>query len=159
MRRLLDADDDWMEGVRRKWLPRLHPFIEVVGGYSVGTVYGEQYVGHAFEPEDVVEEALEERARRNPIACLKSLEDGRVSEGSWVVLHDDCPELVEPGMQLHITLFAPENDNIGRELYAHYEDDWRVRPFAHVREENFQPVRGAEMATVFFDEYTFLVLN
>lgn len=156
---LLDADDDWMEGVRRKYLPLIHPLIEPVGGYSVGTVYGEQYVGKVEESEDVVEEALEERARRNPIACLKSLEDGRVSEGSWVVLHGDCPDLVEPGMQLHITLFQPENDNIGRELYAHYEDDWRSRPLAHLREKNFQPVRGAEMATKFFNERTFLVLD
>lgn len=155
----LDANDDWQEGLRRRWYPRLHPLIEPVGGFAVGSVGENQYVGKADEDEEAIEVELDERGRRNPIACLKELADGRVSEGSWVILHEDSPELVESGMQLHITLFVREDGEDGRELYAHYEDDWRVSPFAHLREANFDPAKGIELATEYLNEHTHILLK
>lgn len=64
------------------------------------------------------------------------MEDRRVSEGSWVLLHEDNPEVIEEGKQVHITLFD-RVDGPGREIYAHYEDDWRSAPLAHLRSANF----------------------
>lgn len=154
-----NANDDWQEGVRRRWYPLIHPFIEPFGGYAVGTVGGNQYVGVLAEAEDAIEDALDDRGRRNPIACLKSLEDGRVSEGSWAILHGDSPDLVEPGMQLHVTMFVRSDGEPGRELYAHLEDDWRVSPLAHLREKNFDPERGVALAMEYFDTHTHLILQ
>lgn len=156
---LNDADDDWQEGVRRRWYPLLHPLLEPLGGYSVGTVDGDQYVGKLDEDEDAIEDELDDRGRRNPIACLKSLDDGRVSEGSWVILHGDSPDLVDPGMQLHVTMFVRSDGESGRELYAHLEDDWRVSPLAHLREKNFDEAAGVAKATEYFDEHTYLTLQ
>lgn len=80
---LLDSDDDWIENTRRRLYPRLHPVLERFGGYAVGGVGFNQYVGTFDEDEEDIEEELADAgARRNPIACLKNLPDGRVSEGS-----------------------------------------------------------------------------
>lgn len=154
MRYLLDADDDWIELLRRFLYPLLHPLIDGVGGYAVGEVGHDQFVCATDLDEETLEEAMEGEARRNPIACFKSLPDGRKSEGSWVLLHSDVPELVEEGMQLHITLFRREAGGNGREIYAHYEDDWRTRPFDHLNEVNFDEERGVELATEYFNTYT-----
>lgn len=54
----LNSDDDWIEKVR-KWLyPRLHPYLKNVGGYGVGGVYENQYVGTTQLSEDEFEEKL-----------------------------------------------------------------------------------------------------
>lgn len=158
MKFLLDADDDWQEGFRRFWYPRLHPVLERFGGYGVGLVGDEQYVGHFDEDEEAIEEELVSAGfRRNPIACLKSLPDGRVSEGSWSVLAaDDLTGSVAYGMQLHISLFERDDGQPGREIYAHYEDDWRVSPSPHLRGENLDLLRGVVLAVVLIDDHTFL---
>lgn len=162
---VLGADADWIEGFRRTWYPRLHPHLVSFGGrigtpmYAVGTVRWNQFVGELSEDEEAIEEALDERGRRNPIACLKELPDGRVSEGSWVVLHGDAPPLIEEGMQLHFTLFALQDDSRGRELYAHYEDDWRSSWREHLTETNFSASEGVTLAKEYLDEHTHLVLQ
>lgn len=134
---LLDEDDDWIEGFRQYWYPKLHPYLERVGGYGIGTSPDEQYVGYVDVDEEVIEQELVEIGFvRNPIACLKSTEDGRVSEGSWVLLaEDDVGEFIDDGYQLHVTMFGsgPEDAAAaGREFYAHCEPDWRVAPFKHL---------------------------
>lgn len=156
---LLGSDDDWIEIFRQAVYPQLHPYLKPFGGYGVGHVGENQYLGKVNENEGAIEQELDDRGRRNPVACLKSLTDGRVSEGSWVVLHEDAPALIEEGMQLHITLFVRSDGEPGRELYAHYEDDWRASPFAHLREKNFDVERGVALGSTYFDEHTYLVLQ
>lgn len=155
---LINADDDWQEQLRRKYYPKIHPHLKKVGGYSLGHVGEKQYIGKFDEDEDAIEDELDDRGRRNPIACLKSLSDGRISEGSWVILHEDCPDLVEERMQIHMTLFQRADGKSGREIYAHYEDDWRTSPIAHLREANFEVETGAMLGTEYINEYTQLVL-
>lgn len=158
MRFLLDADDDWIEGFMVAVYPSLHPILKPFGGYAVGTVGYNQYVGTFEEDEEVIEEELVAAgALRNPVACLKSLRDGRVEEGNWrVTFRNDPLGKIEPGFQLHIHLFERADGLPGRELYAHYEDDWAVSPIAHLREKNFSVEKGVELAQELIDEHTFL---
>jgi len=156
---LLNSNDDWIEGVRRYLYPKLNPYLKPVGGYSLGKVTESQYVGVLEEDEDTIERGLDDMCRRNPIAALKELNDGRVSEGSWVILHEDNPDLVEKGMQLHFTLFELQDGSRGREVYAHYEDDWRTSWLAHLRSMNLSASEGVDLATEYFNEHTFFVLK
>ncbi|SEL16873.1 hypothetical protein SAMN04488691_103153 [Haloferax larsenii] len=159
LKHLLDSDDDWIETVRRVLYPWLHPYLSLLGGYSVGHVGFDQYVYHFDEDEEAIEDELVAvGGERNPIACLKSLPDGRVSEGSWRFTHATDPTgLVEPGMQLHLTLFERDDDEPGRELYAHYEDDWMASPSGHLSGARFSPSKGVQLATELIDNHTFLV--
>jgi len=155
---LLDSDDDWQEGLRAWLYPRLHPLLTPFGGYGVGETRLNQYVGVFSEGEESIElELVNVGFRRNPIACFKSLPDGRASEGSWVLLPEDAPDHVAPGMQLHVTMFERSDGQKGREFYAHYEDDWRSAPVAHLRAKNFSAAAGVDIARGYLDERTFLV--
>lgn len=131
---LTDSDDDWIEGFRHYWYPKLHPYLNELGGYAVGTSNDEQYVGKVAVNEDEFERVLEDLGFvRNPIACFKSAEDGRESEGTWCLLADDDPnDYVRDGYQLHITLFQRRDGEPGREIYAHHEPDWRQTPIKHL---------------------------
>lgn len=161
------ANDDWQEGIRRVLYPWLHPRLDKLGDalgiplYAMGHVGYNQYLGLVDESEEVVEEELVELGlRRNPIACLKELSDGRVSEGSWVLREPtDSRALIESGMQLHLTMFARQDGKPGRELYAHYEDDWRVSPLKHLRESAFSAASGVQKGRVLLDQHTFLTLK
>jgi hypothetical protein len=156
----LDEDDDWIERVRKNWYPWLHKYLPD-GLYAEGLVRYNQYVGTCYEKEDVIESELVEHANfiRNPLAAYKRTPDGRESEGSWVLWHEHNPDLVEPGMQLHVTLFRRERGRVGRELFAHYEDDWRTSPLKHLRGANFQPELGARRARKLIDMDTHLTLR
>ena len=155
---LLDSDDDWQEGLRANLYPLLHPYLKPLGGYAVGETRLNQYVGRFDEDEESIEEELVDAGfRRNPIACFKSLPDGRASEGSWVLLNEDAPDHVAPGMQLHVTMFERADGQKGREVYAHYEDDWRSAPVAHLRAKNFSAAAGVDITRDYLDERTFLV--
>lgn len=158
MKFLLGADDDWIESLRYVLYPKLHPFLTPFGGYAVGRVGYDQYVGHFPEDEDAIEEELEAvGGERNPIAALKSLHDGRVSEGSWrFTAGSAAPVTIEDGMQLHLTLFDRDDGKHGREVYAHYEDDWEANAIGHLREHNFNPAIGVHLATELLDEHTYL---
>jgi len=162
---LLNSDDDWIESLRKYFYPKLHNPLSKFGDriginlYSTGRVGWNQYVGDLEEEEEVIEKEITKiGGQRNPVACLKQLPDGRTSEGSWVLLHDDLPEVIKPGMQLHMTLFNSDLDN-GREVYAHYEDDWRTAPLAHLRAKNFDIPRGVGMAKQIFNDSTFLLID
>lgn len=165
MKFLLNANDDWQEGFRRFWYPRLHTSLTGLGKrvgvpmYAVGHVGLNQYVGHFDEDEETIEEELVTAgAERNPLAALKSLPDGRLSEGSWRFLHHSDPTgLVEPGVQLHLTLFERDDDLPGRELYAHYEDDWLHDPTGHLQGSGFSAKTGVSIATALIDDHTYLI--
>lgn len=132
---MVDADDDWIESFRAFYYPKLHPYLNAVGGYGVGTCSENQYTTTLSADEKVIEKELEEIGFiRNPIACYKSTHDGRNSEGSWVLLHEDDPgDFVKEGYQLHITLFRHrDRGRDGREVYAHHEPDWRQTPLKHL---------------------------
>jgi hypothetical protein len=158
---LIDADDDWQEGFRSYAYPRLHPYLKPFGGYGVGTVGYNQYVGTVSIDEEVLEEEFVDLGfYRNPIACFKNLPDGRESEGSWALRsrHDQNSRL-DPGRQLHVTLFEREDGEPGRELYAHEEYDWQVYPIRHLREVDFDPEAGSAYARELIDTRTFAVLD
>jgi len=161
---LLDSDDDWQEDLRRYWYPRLHNTLDGIGDrigvplYAVGKIGYNQYVGKFDEDEESIEvELVDVGFRRNPISCFKSLPDGRESEGSWVLLNEDAPDHVAPGMQLHVTIFERADDQPGREFYAHYENDWRTAPIAHLRAKNFSAAAGVDIARDYLDDSTFLI--
>lgn len=162
---LTNSDDDWVESLRKYFYPKLHDPLSKFGDsiginlYATGIVGWNQYVGDLKADEEVIEKEIDRLGgKRNPVACLKELRDGRTSEGSWVLLHADLPDVIEPGMQLHMTLFE-RNSGKGRELYAHYEDDWRSAPLAHLRAKNFDISGGVAMTKEIFDNRTFLQLS
>jgi hypothetical protein len=161
---LIGSDDDWIEPLRNYLFPRLHSYAskfgELIGVplYATANVGWNQYVGYFEENEDDIEVELQEVGMvRNPVAALKTLPDGRESEGSWVLLHENAPDVVDPGMQLHLTLFKFDSDKAGREVYAHYEDDWRDSPIDHTEAENFSPKMGVKLARSYLDENSFLL--
>lgn len=163
---LLNADDDWQESLRATWYPRLHPYLVNVGGYGVGNVSENQYTGKVEINEDALEELLVDLGfERNPIACYKTTEDGRGSEGSWVLLsHNDPGDFVKDGYQLHVTLFERRDGEAGRELYAHHEPDWRQSPIKHLYPAKFPGVtwdtdKAAEYTEQLLNERTYVRLR
>lgn len=142
-RRLLDADDDWIEDVRAWLYPRLHPHLKRYGGYGVGNVYPDQYVGTSYIDEEPLEEELVALGFvRNPVACFKYHTDGRASEGSWALLAaDDTTGRLAANRQVHVTLFESAGGR-GLDIYAHEEFDWRRAPLKHLREVDFSPADG-----------------
>lgn len=75
----------------------------------------EVHAGVFHEDEEVLEEELYTLGfRRNPIACFKSLPDDRPSEGFWSIRAGDDPlERIEPGMQVHDTMFERDDGEPG----------------------------------------------
>ena len=154
---LLDEDDDYHETYRSRLYPKLHPVLKLFGGYGVGTVGADQYVGTTRLDEETLEEELVDLGFvRNPVSCFKTGPDGRPSTGSWALLAADS-DRVDRGMQLHVTLFNKRSDGV--DIYAHYEDDWRRRPLSHLRENRFQPVYGADLARTLLDERSYIDLR
>jgi hypothetical protein len=156
---ILNEDDDYIEELRGYWYPRIHPVLtKYTPAYGVATVSEAQFVREVSLSEDALEAELTEVGfARNPLAAFKSHPDGRESEGSWVLIPErDDYGLVEPGMQLHITLLPRTDDATGRAIYAHYEDDWRVSPLAHLRSANFDVEAGVTKVDWLLDNEMFL---
>lgn len=155
---ILNSDDDWMESTRSYLYPKIHPLVKRFGGYSIGKVTEDQYIGYFSEDEESIEGVFVDLGfERNPIAAFKTHSDGRTSEGSWAITSENDPSnRVSYGRQLHITLFERE-DSSGRDLYAHYEDDWRVNPIAHLRCANFSPSKGVSIGKKLLNERTSVV--
>jgi len=160
---LTDEDNDYVEELRGTLFPRLHWFLDTfTPAYGVGTADESQYAGTLAESEAVIEKELAELGLvRNPLACYKETEDGRESEGSWALIaeRDECGLLRQDDRQLHITLFSRRDGAAGREVYAHLEADWRDRPLAHIRCEDFHPVVGAERTKRLLNQYSYLTLE
>ncbi len=160
MRFLLDADDDWIEVVRRWLFPRLHGVASRFGAYTIGTTGENQRVCRVLVDEETIETVLVALGfERNPIACFKSLVDGRESEGSWVLRsHDDRFGLLERDRQLHVTLFLPRYGH-GVLVYAHEEYDWQDAPRKHFLGESVDPIIGATKMLYLLMEQTDLKLQ
>jgi len=146
---MLNADTDWIEGFRRFWYPKIHGILSRIGEtigiplYARGVIRTHEPAGYIEESEEIIEKKIESiSGERNPIAALKNLPNGRVSEGSWVFLHEDYPEIIEEDMQLHITLFETNRIGYERVIYTHYEDNWRTSPIAHLQAKNFNRKAG-----------------
>lgn len=156
---MLGPKHDWIEWFRRILFPFLHPALRRFGGYSIGTVGENQYVGTFDEDEEIIEQEIAATgAIRNPVAAFKTQRDGRLSEGSWAFLHKSDPSYrTEPGMQVHITMFERRDGKPGRELYAHYEHDWRESPAEHLAEIGFDVARGVSIAKEIVDDHTYLI--
>jgi hypothetical protein len=142
---LLDADDDYIERFRRFLYPKLHGFLKLFGGYSVGKTGKNQYVGTLDMSDEELERVLAKLGfERNPIACYKRNEHGNGSIGSWALRsHDDPFGELEVDRQLHVTLFHPVNGS-GVAVYAHDEYDWQDKPIAHLKGRDFRPEDGVE---------------
>lgn len=142
---LFDADDDWIEDLRR-----LVPV--------VGDVYPEQHVRSL--PKTTVEEfekELEEAGfRRNWLAYYKRF-DAPVSKhnlgsdksaGSWTLKDGLLADY-----QLHITLFPHIEGGVA--VYAHLEYNALKHPLKHLQEERFSPKHGRRLAReVLFNDGT-----
>jgi hypothetical protein len=153
----LNADDDWIEALRRWLWPKLHPILKRYTGYgAVGSTHESQFAGTVRVNEQTLEEILVDLGfERNAPAYLKSTKDGRVSEGSWALRgEDDEYALIDGDEQLHVTLYEPRDGSEGREVYAHAELDWQDDPVGHLEEESFRP--APEMVTFLMNEHTHL---
>lgn len=160
MSSFLNADDDWIEALRRAVWPKLHaPLKKYLGIGAVGTTHENQYAGLVRIEEDVLEEILVDLGfERNAPAYLKSTMDGRVSEGSWALRgEDDEYDLIRGDEQLHVTLYAVRDGGEGRELYAHAELDWQDDPEGHLEETGFRP--APEMISLLMNEHTMVVFE
>lgn len=165
--RLFDEDDDWQEASAGYLYPKLHRYLVRLGDligiplYAIGGASSTQHVGTVGLDEEVLEgEFVDLGLLRNPITAYKIKADGREQEGSWVLWPEyDNHDLVEPGRQLHVMIFERADGKPGREIYAHYEDDWRVSPVAHLRETNFDVEQGVAKATELFDDWSFITLK
>lgn len=157
---LNDEHADWHEPLRKYLYPHLHPFLELFGGYGVGTVSDTQLVCVLGTDEEVIEKELAEVGFvRNPISAYKTHPDSRESEGSWVLLAADDPcNRLDDGRQLHITLLPRNDGQPGREVFAHDEYDWRKHPLKHLREEHFRARDGVQHAKHIIDEHTYFSL-
>lgn len=157
---MLNADDDYIERWRKHLYPILHRYLPK-GLYATANVRWNQYVGTVHESEDTIEAELVDLGFiRNPVSAYKTLPDGRESEGSWVLWNEHrSDDYVDFGMQLHITMFETQDGDKGRELYAHYEDDWRYAPVSHLREKNFDPHTGVGLARDLLDAESYLVVE
>lgn len=60
-------------------------------------------------------------------------------------------------MQVHVTMFDRDDGEPGRELYAHYEDDWRVSLRDHLAETHFSSSAGVEYTKELIDNRTYLI--
>lgn len=158
MKHLLGANDDWIEAVRKRLYPALHPYLQRFGGYGIGAVYENQYVATSSVDEEALELELQEAGFfRNPIAAYKTHKDGRKSEGSWRITPATDPTgKVEKGMQLHVTLFQSEYDASHIDMYAHYEKNWEADASGHLSEDGFSARKGVEIATEVLDGHMFV---
>lgn len=136
----MHANQNFWEPVRKYVWPRIHGLLTTIGGYSVGQVSNDQYVGTIPHTEKQVEETLSHRIgfTWNPVAALKR-EDGEWSEGSWVFRDADDMVFWDgkakykhdflTDKQLHVTLFDGED---GIDVYAHFEYSWITHPVKHL---------------------------
>lgn len=158
----MSHEHDWIEAFRASVYPAIHPYITRFGLYSTSHVGPDQYVATFTVSEEVIEELLLHRGNfeRNPVAAYKTHTDGRKSTLSLRLTHEGDTskrEYVEPGMQLHLTFFPSKEGRKGTvDCYAHYEDDWAVSPWAHLRSKNFSSKEGVKRAHAYLRNATYL---
>lgn len=148
---------DFLESFRELVYPPLHHVLEFFDFYAMGQVNTEEYAGTIEESEEELERAFHETGVvRNALAKYKYLPDGRESEGSWRLTHETHPHLVEPKMQLHITLFDPEGRDVSEAVavYAHYEMDYGASISGHLSGRRYSAEEGIKRARRFFRNRT-----
>lgn len=151
------------EPVRRYIWPRIHGILTSVGAYSVTHATDRQYVGTVRMDEQEFEEKLSHEVgfRWNPVASLKR-EDGRWSEGSWVLrdsddswywLGDPEPKATDwmTDFQLHLTVFKTESGNT--EIFAHFEHNWVTFPVKHFKGKRLNPELGVRLTRQLFNKH------
>jgi len=150
---------DWWEGLRKKVVPKfglITQLLEDVTGhhfYVKSETHNNQFVGRVQMNEEEFEKTLHDMGfDRNPLSSLKSLGEGEVREGSWrKVGFDDAPE-----MQLHVVLYDGEPiDNAQVDVtyvYAHWELQWDLHPWAHYRGKRVNGPEGVRRMKRLLDE-------
>lgn len=151
---------DYWEGVRNWVVPKLgliSQWIEDFTGkhyYVTATTHNNQFVGRVPMNDESFEEVLHDLGfERNPLAVLKTLEDGEPEESSWrKVGYDEHPD-----MQLHVILYDGERIESGDAgytyVYAHWEMRWDVAPLTHYRAVNKNTGEGVRRMKKLLDEY------
>lgn len=143
---------DYIERWRRYYYPKLDSFLDNFGLYSVANVGHSQYAATLFIGEEAAEIELIHSLgfERNPVAAYKTHNDGRKSELSLRLTGEKAGEkyggeYVDPGYQLHLTFFEHDGKPDGAvDVYAHYEHNWEVSPFKHLRGADMQREQAAE---------------
>ncbi|QLG29986.1 hypothetical protein HUG10_20480 (plasmid) [Halorarum halophilum] len=138
----------WWSPLRRTLWPLLHTTLVRFGGFSLSHVGPEQFAGRITVSSRELDQLFTSLGfRRNPWAALKRrFGTMDVSEGSWVWRDSGrwyIPNWLAP-MQLHITVF--ENRDGTFDVYAHWEDNYWVRPRAHLDGTNFDAPTGVRKA-------------
>jgi len=146
------SKQDWIESLRRIVIPRLgiiaHALEELTGReyYVRGETHVRQFVGRVPMAQEAFESVLEDESfHRNPLASLKSRQDGEIEEGSWRKINIDK----QPEKQLHVVLYdgskidtaEPEHTYV----YAHIEYRWDVHPIKHYRGHELNAAEGVKM--------------
>lgn len=152
--------EDFWETIRSTLYPILHVVLELFDIGARGTTPEAEYVGTIPVGAEDFEVTLHEAGLvRNALAKYKSTEDGRNSIGSWRATHNTHPDLVDDGMQLHITLFSPRlpSDGWPREgvdVYAHYERDYGHDASGHLAGKDYSAKKGVVRARELLKDHT-----
>lgn len=106
--------------------------------YAAYQLAPREYAGHVSgDVEDAEQMLWDAGLRRNPVAALKTLADGRGEKGSWV--YRDSPFSRK---QVHVMLF--EANGGGVDMYAH-EEYSSINPFVmrrHYLGVGYSPAEG-----------------
>lgn len=122
--------------LRRRVLPAVHEVKRRVGGYAQCTMHPSEYVGTIDRTlTRFADELREMEFRKEPIAALKSHQDGRLSAGSWVYRSS-----LFANEQLHVTLFRTDGGSV--DTFAHREFSWLTHPYRHYRSVGWDTDRG-----------------
>lgn len=141
-------NQDWIERVRRKYLPGLHGVLSQLGLYAMGQSGEKRYSCTVYCSEDELEKALERIGFvRNPIAALKyrilKSRGKQISDGSWFFFTMEDPFYVYgvplPKYQYHVTLYSTPDER-AMDLYIHKELFWGTDPSGHYGGEFVKPV-------------------
>lgn len=116
-----------------------------------------QYASYVLRGEHAADMNVEtvDEARRilrdhgfhyEPVAALKRLEDGRVSDGSYVRRTSFTSM-----WQLHVHLFDRPGEDVV-ELHAHFERHWLRAPHRHYRGVGYDVERGVRLVEEIVDD-------
>lgn len=151
-RRLVGPAADGWETLRSVVLPSLDRLLrrrapgQHYAAYELGA---EEVVGLIDAPPEAVEQLLWEAGyRRNPLAALKTLPEGRVERGSWAFRDGLLAR-----EQTHIVLFAGVRD--GETLVAAHQEASAINPLVameHYRAEGYDVPAGERAVRKRLDE-------
>lgn len=153
---MADKSDSWLVPLRKKLWPKLHPILEEHDGYAIGPTSDGEYVATLpmhrdevahlllhhldFDPNPVAAQKYRDDDWQDPeqddwaegTYTLRDIEDGGGPHWLPSSLDAVLPDWMAR-MQLHITLYADEDDE-GQpvtHVFAHWEYSWIVHPVRH----------------------------